>query len=203
MKIRWIVLVGVLYSAWVWYLAGYGSNGGLLNEMRARQCWRKECRIFFLKCHVVKLWRVLYYFQEERLNSLPFNFFSCLHPSPCRCCCTSGVQPLGGSPGQWIGQTACRALIPSIWALSAKCEQSCTFSGEWLATVHLWFTLHNDCVLLFICISHCGVTAWKRDKRQCILIRNLTDDRVVDELLFSHNAAQLQEFLTAARNKTN
>ncbi|TMS02124.1 Dynein heavy chain 2, axonemal [Larimichthys crocea] len=52
-----------------------GLNRGLLNEMRARWCRRKECRIFFLKCHVVKLWRVLYYFQEERLNSLPFGFF--------------------------------------------------------------------------------------------------------------------------------
>lgn len=80
-----------------------GLNRGLLNEMRARWCRRKECRIFFLKCHVVKLWRVLYYFQEERLNSLPFDFFPCLHPSPCCSLCTSGISPLGGDPGQCIG----------------------------------------------------------------------------------------------------
>lgn len=35
----------------------------------------RSVAFFFLKCHVVKLWRVLYYFQEERLNFLPLDFF--------------------------------------------------------------------------------------------------------------------------------
>lgn len=59
-------------------VGGGGLNSALLDELRARWCRRKECRIFFLKCHVVKLWRVLYYFQEERLNFLPLDF-----PPPC------------------------------------------------------------------------------------------------------------------------
>lgn len=60
-----------------WLLRGYGLE---LNEMRARGCRGKECRIFFHKCHVVKLWRVLYYFQEERLNFLPLDLFSVSTP---------------------------------------------------------------------------------------------------------------------------
>ena len=101
-KMRWIVPVGVIHNAWPCYLCGFrGSTGGPVNEMRAHWFLGKECRIFFLKCHVVKLWRVRYYFQEERLNSLPLRFFpSCLHPSPGGSRCASAILPLGGDSGQ-------------------------------------------------------------------------------------------------------
>lgn len=73
-KMWWLVSVGVIYNVWL----------GSVAELRVKQClnewykvswciWR-ECRIFFLNCHVVKLWRVLHCFQEECLNSLSFVF---------------------------------------------------------------------------------------------------------------------------------
>lgn len=82
-QMRWIVSVGVIHSAGLWlYVTRWGLKWSRVEWNAARWRWRKECRIFFQKCPVVKLWRVLYYFQEERLNSLSFDFFPpCLHPS--------------------------------------------------------------------------------------------------------------------------
>lgn len=74
--------MGVKCSASLGCVLVISTGGGVadksqLNEMGegggARLCRQKECRIFFLRCHVVKLWRVLY--QEERLNFLPLGFF--------------------------------------------------------------------------------------------------------------------------------
>lgn len=139
-KMRWIVSVGVIHNAWPGYLCGFrGRLAGSLNEMRAHWFQRKECRIFFLKCHVVKLWRVRYYFQEERLNSLPLRFFSsCLHPSSGGSCCASAILPLGGDSGQWITETTAELLVTSesyaLCQIMLPCQRNLSLTIQWSVT---------------------------------------------------------------------
>lgn len=91
--------------SWVWSGSGWPRcRSGLRPEMTPRwanygplEPGRKKCRILFVKCHVVKLWRVLHCFQEERLNSLSFHF----PPSPpLDSCCIVGILPLDGDKRQ-------------------------------------------------------------------------------------------------------
>lgn len=102
--------------SWVWSGSGWPRcRSGLRPEMTPRwanygplEPGRKKCRILFVKCYVVKLWRVLHCFQEERLNSLCFHF----PPSPpLDSCCILGIMPLDGDKRQGtltgvFGQTA-------------------------------------------------------------------------------------------------
>lgn len=75
----------------------------------------KECRIFFPKCHVAKLWRVLSCFQEERLNPLPFH----LSPSPPLCPgCTAAAAPRGGDKRQEIDGPACHVWSDFFFVIS-------------------------------------------------------------------------------------
>lgn len=74
-----------------------GRDDAALSQLWPAGVGGKECRILFVKCHVVKLWRVLHCFQEERLNSLSFHFT----PSPpLDHCCIVGISPLDGDKTQ-------------------------------------------------------------------------------------------------------
>ncbi len=71
---------------WVWYTArgcGYfcGLNSGLLNEMRAGCCWRKECRIFLseMSCGEVVAGSLLFPGRAFEFSSPGF-FFSVSTP---------------------------------------------------------------------------------------------------------------------------